>query len=443
MKFVSTIALGIALAVGGAAIADSPAHAQKSKKEKAEKAPKAKEWNLSKGFREAIAPAEAALKANDYATAAAAIDAGAAIAQPGDEQYFVSQYRLQLATATKDRVMQAKAIHEALASGGLPAEDVNKFNFYAGQLAYNDGQFTDAVRYLSAVDQAKFNSEAAGLGQQPENVYLLLAEAHFKQNQVPQGLNYIQQAVDLKQSQGAKAPEDWYARAASFAYKGNLAAETSKWTQAQVAAYPNPENWRSALYIFRDSVEKGKGAMDSQVNLDLLRLMHASKALASERDWFEYAALAQERGLPGEAKLVIEEGRAANMLPKTNLSVNEIYTAASGRIAADKASLPASEASAAKAANGRIAAGTADAYFSYGDYAKAASLYRLALEKGQVDADQINTRLGIALARAGQGAAAKEAFAKVTTAPRSGLAQFWSLWVDQQGTPAATASVGG
>ena len=56
-------------------------------------------------------------------------------------------------------------------------------------------------------------------------------------------------------------------------------------------------------------------------------------------------ALAQERGLPGEAKLVIEEGRAANMLPKTNLSVNEIYTAASGRIAADKASLPASLAS--------------------------------------------------------------------------------------------------
>ena len=52
-----------------------------------------------------------------------------------------------------------------------------------------------------------------------------------------------------------------------------------------------------------------------------------------------------------------------------------------------------------------------------------------------MDADTVNTRLGIALARSGDKAGAKEAFAQVKGAPRADIAAFWTTYVDQ--APAA------
>jgi tetratricopeptide (TPR) repeat protein len=69
----------------------------------------------------------------------------------------------------------------------------------------------------------------------------------------------------------------------------------------------------------------------------------------------------------------------------------------------------------------------ADAFYSYGQYAEAAELYRAALQKG-AEANLANTRLGAALAMAGQRAGAEAAFREVT-GPRAVLAQFWLLWL--------------
>ena len=64
------------------------------------------------------------------------------------------------------------------------------------------------------------------------------------------------------------------------------------------------------------------------------------------------------------------------------------------------------------------------------NFAKAASFYRVALQKGGVDADEINTRLGIALARSGDKAGAKAAFGSVQGTARSGIAALWTAYVD-------------
>ena len=45
---------------------------------------------------------------------------------------------------------------------------------------------------------------------------------------------------------------------------------------------------------------------------------------------------------------------------------------------------------------------TAEAYYGYGDYQKAADLFRAALAKQGVDKDVANLGLGMALARAGE-----------------------------------------
>jgi tetratricopeptide (TPR) repeat protein len=202
--------------------------------------------------------------------------------------------------------------------------------------------------------------------------------------------------------------------------------EVAKWTRAQVADYPTPENWRTALVVYGDA-----NRFDDQTQLDLMRLQRFAGALSGEKDYYEYALLADKVGLPGEAKTAIDEGKAKGAYNANSKALAEVGAAVGAKVAADKASLAAAEKNAASAPTGRAALGTADAYFGYGDYAKAAALYKLALQKGSVDANTANLRLGMALAKAGQAAEAKQAFGQVTTGPRAEIAKFWTLWVDQ------------
>src|SRR3546814_20008795 len=64
-----------------------------------------------------------------------------------------------------------------------------------------------------------------------------------------------------------------------------------------------------SLIIFRDT-----GKLDDQATLDLMRLMRAAGAMKGEADYYEYANSAYMKGLPGEAKAVIDEGIAKKML---------------------------------------------------------------------------------------------------------------------------------
>jgi Flp pilus assembly protein TadD len=79
-----------------------------------------------------------------------------------------------------------------------------------------------------------------------------------------------------------------------------------------------------------------------------------------------------------------------------------------------------------------LAANTGSAYLAYGENAKAIALFKLAQQKGGADADTVNTRLGIALARSGDKDGARAAFKAVTGAQRKDIADFWLLWLDQQ-----------
>jgi Flp pilus assembly protein TadD len=69
-----------------------------------------------------------------------------------------------------------------------------------------------------------------------------------------------------------------------------------------------------------------------------------------------------------------------------------------------------------------------DALLSLGRNAEAAEMYRLALTRVGEDPELVNTRLGIALARAGQRAEAEAAF-RAVTGSRAELAALWQVWL--------------
>ena len=408
MKLISSLALGAAL-LGGSAIV-MPAMA----KEKAAAAPAAPSYKLSKEFRAAIAPAQAAIKANDP-TAAAKLDAADALAKEPDEKYVAAAVRLELGSAQKNAAIQAAAVEAMLASGAAPAADLPKLNFYAGQFAYQANDTAKALKYLT---------EGERLGYKQDSIYLLLAETNFKLNQIAAGLPFVDKAIAASTAAGTKPPEAWYARAFGMAYKGKLMGEAARWSRAQVQAYPTAMNWRNALIVFRDSAQR-----DGQQMVDIFRLMRASKSLAGERDYFEFAALCSERGLPGEAKAIIDEGMATGTVPAGSRALSELRATVSAKIPADQASLASAEKAAMASANGRLAANTGDAFLGYGQDAKAIALYRAALTKGGADVDAVNTRLGIALMRSGDKDGARTAFQAVK-GQRADIAAFWLLWLD-------------
>lgn len=409
MKLAKSLSLGVALALGASGLAlTAPAMA---KKEKPAAGPNVQ---LSKEYRAAVVPIDADIRAGKFDGIFPRLDTLAQFQAP-DERYTTAALRYSAAKAGNNTAEIRKAIAGMIDSGSTTISNAVQLNTAAGQMAFNAKDYAEAATRLA---------EAIRLGDKEGDTRIILAESNFQTGKFNEGLAWAEQAVAAKQAAGQKPPEDWYKRALSIAYKNKLSGQIGKWSRAQLLAYPSAENWRTSLVLFRDS-----GKLEAGPTLDLYRLMRLTKSLAGERDFYEYGQTASDRGLPGETKSVLEEGMATGAIGKATRPINELLGVANTKVSGDLASLAASERQAGSAASGKVAMSTADAYLGYGQDAKAAALYRIALQKGQIDTDAANTRLGIALARQGMKAEAKQAFGLVTGA-RSEIAKFWVTWLD-------------
>ena len=413
MKFLGRAS---AVALAATLLTAAPHAAQAQKKEEAKAAPALK---LSKPVQSLAAQAQKLQQEGNHAGAIELLKQADAIEKKNaDDNYIISMLRLNSAISLQDNALIEQSLEGALASGKLSLEDQAKFRRNLGSMA------------LQRKDYAKAQAEFEKLIQMNPNdpgVLVEIAELQRRQGQNQKAIATLQQGIATQEKAGTKADEGWYRRALAIAYDSKLPAEVTSTSQALVKAYPNATNWRDVLVIYRDTTR-----FDDQGNLDILRLMRANGALAGERDYAEYAETASLRGYPGEAKAVIEEGIAKGALKQTTPFVKEVLAAVNPKIAGDKASLPGLEKEAKAAANGRAALGTADAYLGYGQYAKAAELYKVALAKGSVDAATVNTRLGFALGKSGDKAGGEAALQAVTTPPRDQLAKYYLIWLNNQ-----------
>jgi tetratricopeptide (TPR) repeat protein len=377
---------------------------------------------LSKEFRAVASPAQAAITAKAWPDAIAKLDLADPLAKSPYEKFVVAQLRYLAARGSGNAAMESTALDAMAASGGAPAELAGPLALQVGSNAYAAGNYPRALQLLT---------EAERLGAKDDQLPVIIADTHYRMKNIAAGMAALEKGIAAKRAAGQPVPDGWYKRARSAAYNAKMDAETSKWSRRLIADYPTATNWRDALVVFRDAVNR-----PAPINLDLFRLMRATKSLDGERDYMEHASLAFDSGLPGEAKAIVDEGFALSKVPAGSRALTEVRTMALGKITADRASLPASER--ASATSARTALATADAYFAYGDDAKAIPLYQSAIAKGGIDLDVANMHLGMAQFRAGQRDAAKASFQKVNPAgPRGELAQFWILHVDTSAKPAA------
>lgn len=421
MKSVSKAALVAAVLLAAPFAVSAPVVAQKKQKEEA---PKLK---VSEPFRKAAVEVETLINAKDYAGASTKLDALDALATNDDEKFFVANFRLTTAANLKDDSATMRALDALIAHPKTAPADLGRFNYFRGDLAVKQKKHAEALPFLL---------KARELGYAPNgtNINLLIAQTQLDSGQLDAGVASIDAAVKAEEAAGRKAPVAWYKFVADRLYRGGKKSEASAWLMRQMAAHPSTDGWRSILLIYMEQAREKGVEMDADLQLDVRRLMRAAKAMGGESDYFQYADLAQRRGLPWEAKAVIEEGRAAGKIQATSAEINELYRTATLREKAE-GSLAGEEKGAAAAANGTAAKNVGDAYLGSRNFAKAVEMYRLALQKGGVDANLVNTRLGIALAMQGQKAEAKTAFQSVSGAQRGEIARFWATWVDQ--APAA------
>lgn len=425
MKRISTAVLSAALVTGmvGVTIA-APAVAKK--KDEPAKGP---------AYTQAVAvaanKAKAAITAKDMAAAEAAVAEAEAAVKNDDDKYLasflryaiVSQKIADASTGTNgafDPTPMIAPLDSLIANPATPADLRPKFEFSRATIAYDAKDWAKATALFTAAQQH---------GSTEPNLPLYLAKTKIQAGNAAGGMADL----DALYASGKPQTEDFYKYAINQSNNAGLRADTMKWLQRWVTAYPTAETWRNAIgfYAFTN---KPLAKLDKRQRVDLFRLMRQTKALADQSYYEEYAQSAGDIGLPDEAKAVIDEGKANGKIPAVPSStIKALATDSAAQIAAE-GSFDALEKKAGAAPTGPLSAQTGDAYLGRGNYAKAVTLYRQALTKGGVNNDEVNTHLGIALALSGDKAGAKTAFTAVTGAPRNDIAAFWTIWLDHPPT---------
>lgn len=409
MASVSRLALGIMLALGAASVvATAPADAKK-------KTPYTGP-SFTREERASLAALEAALAARNYPAANTALATAQAAARGADARYQLAGLQLRLGRETNNTALQATAIDALLGSGRVPAAEQAPLHYMQGVFAVFAGKRERAENSLTRAFELSPNADTA----------IALARVKLDLRKNADAVALIDRAIELQAASGGKAPEAWYRRGLTLATMHNLGPQAIRFSRALVSAYPTSENWRDAVLIYRDYAKP-----DPAANLDAARLQRLSRALAGERDYLEAAQAFDGANLPGEAQSVFQEGVNGRMVDPAKATFKEAIAATQKRAAAAKAKLAALRTAALAAPSGAAALDAADQHLSFGDYAAAAQLYQAALQKGGIDPNVGNTRLGIALALAGRRAEADAAFNAVGGA-RADLASLWRVWLSQR-----------
>jgi hypothetical protein len=433
MKTFSKLALAAIVSTGASGLVLVPPAIAK-KKEEAAATPGLK---LSKPVQAIAKTAQDAIAAKDVATAEPLVAQVEAAATTDDDKYLAAAFRYSLEStklgiqqdanpkAPVDQTILAKPLDALIAAKNTPPADRARYLYRRGTLAYIGGQYPVAAQYYT---------QAKAAGYTDPDFALQFIKTKVQAGDVAGGLADLETEVTAQEAAGKKPPEAYYRYAIAQANQRKLGPQTMTWLKKYIVAYPTDKNWRAILITY--GLQAGSVAkLDKPQTIDLFRLFRASKSLADQSLYEEYASDVYDRGLPYEAQLVIKEGRASGKIPMTSKVATETLAVAATAIR-DEGSLAAVEKRAMASKDGKLAAQTGDAYLGQDNYTKAIELYKLALTKGGIVNDEVNTHLGIALARSGDKAGATAAFALVTTEPRAGLAQLWTTWVAVGSVPA-------
>ena len=325
--------------------------------------------------------------------------------QGPDARHVLATYELEIANRRGDDAMRIRALDVLIASD--LTTDINRASYLGvrGQIAFQAGDIAMAKALWTRL-----------LAMKPGDPQVLanLAQVRIVENDPKGAVEMIEQAIAGLVAAGKPVPENLYRQRLSIANQARLPGAGFAAALALVRAYPSPQNWRDGLVVYRQLVQHQGG-----LEIDLLRTMRAVGALTKPAEYQRLAQLLNHGGFAAEAKAVLDEGEARDVIPALDLLTRQIRAEIEREVPKEQAQVAGSAPGLARA----------DSLAGMGRYDEAAALYRAA------PGAEASLHLGMTLAAAGRRDEAIAVFRPL--AGQAGgygeLAGFWLAWLERTG----------
>jgi tetratricopeptide (TPR) repeat protein len=373
--------------------------------------------------------AQEAMQKEDWDTAIAkTLEAKAVPDQTAYDQYQVNEFLSFLYMKKQDYANAAAAYDGVLASGFLPADQLEDRTRVAATLNFQ------LKNYPKAVEYSKRWVEVSG-GSKPEP-YVLLGQSYYVQDDYTNAVKQIEAGIDVARKAGKPVNEPWLQLALSSYAELDDDAGIKKSLVALLREHPTPKYWDQMFTIIQNQRDS-----DDRTTMNLYRLMFDVGQLKRPDDYVELAQYTFDAGIPGESVKVLKQGFEKNLLAgKDEQRRKQFLADAEKQAQSDQKSLPALEKEAIATKTGDADAVLGIAYLSYDQYDKAIEALQRGLQKGGVKRpEEAQLMLGRALLKANRSADAVKAFEAVPKDSKlAEVASLWAIYAQKgAGTPAA------
>ncbi len=360
----------------------------------------------------------------DWPGAAARVpELRAAIANRKD-RHTVGNFMLTVGGEIGDDMLRRNGLQLMLDSGLVAPEDVPRFHYYSGSLAYNTGD-RDAAR--ASWKQAYEAGYADGDGSLLNDPGYLVVQSLVQEDQYAPAFEFLMPYLDALAASGAGSREPLIRLGLQASIDSENAQYGNQLSRMLIEEAPSPATWRVGLQVIGMM-----NPMSGPVQLDYLRLMREAGALSQRSEYVRYIEEADPRVMSNELDNVLAEGVAAGHFEtRGDTYYTEVKSIIDARMAEDKRELKRTLAD-GRSGDGKLAFIAGDILYSLDEYSQAADFYTMAAEKGH-EPDASHMRAGASQVMAGDYPEALQTLKKVG-GQFDTVAQMWSLWAKSRMT---------
>lgn len=379
---------------------------------------------ISRSIAKEMTAAQKAMQANQWAEMIKNLDA--AEAKPGLTAYDktkINDFKGYGYIKLNNMKAAQTSYEAALAAGGYSPEDTAKTTRMLFQLAAQNQQNAKAIEYGKTATES---------GVAAPNDFLIMSQLYYVQKDCKNAVVWADKALAAFHKANEPPKELLFQIKLQCASDAGESAATIAALYDLVRLTNKTSYWNNLIRLERQDER------DDANTLMIYRVMHDTNSMNADTDYIEMAQLLADKGLPGEAQMVLEQATSSGVLKEEHKErTARLLASLKTRADADKKGLPALESEASKNPAGQLDVKLGEVYFGSGDYQNAVTAINRGIQKGQVkQLDEAYVYLGRSYAALKNYPEAKKAFAALKTVPKVSprVLKLWELYSDKLGS---------
>jgi tetratricopeptide (TPR) repeat protein len=365
-------------------------------------------------------PLEAArsmLAAHNYAKAMAEVRQADGVAgKTAHEQAVIDQMRAAIAQQSGDTATASAAYRKLLDSGAVSGVEAQRLIESEASIAYGKGEWANVIYWSDRYNKAGGTDPA---------VRAIYVSAYYKQGNYAQAARLVSAQIAAETHGGRPPREEQLQLLYSCQQHLNDKAGELATIKQLVTYYPKADYWLNVI----DNLRTKPGFSD-RLLLDVYRLEFSLGLVNKPDDAMDYAELALQAKLPGEAKDVVDRSFAGGLLgtgPEASRH-ERLRALVDKSYAATKAQLGHDDVEAASDHDGNRLLALGETYVSFGDFAHGVPMIEQAVRKDELrHPDDAKLQLGLAYWKSGD---KRHAVAELrSVGGNDGVADLAQLWI--------------